>query len=35
MWERTERFVDVLQVPEDQEKIKEGVVNFVKKGKTF
>ena len=33
MWRRTERFVDSLEVPVQQEEIKEGAMNYIKKGK--
>ena len=33
MWERSERFADVLQVPEDQKQLKDQLIDFMKEGK--
>jgi hypothetical protein len=35
LWERTERFVDTLQVPDDQKELKTGTMKFITEGKTL
>ncbi len=35
MWERTERYVDALEVDPEQGELKKGALNFIKEGKNF